>query len=887
MNLKRFLFLALMGICLSLSAWSMPEFSTAGFFEVPNTGREVYSMNLAWRFYKGNPIGNPAARGYDDSCWEVVAVPHGLEYLPVEASGCANYQGVAWYRKHFTPSEELKGKQLFLHFEGIMGKCAVYLNGQLLKKHYGGYLPVIVDVTDEMEWGKENVIAVMADNSDDPTYPVGKPQTQLDFSYLGGIYRDCWLVAHNDVFITNSNYENEVAGGGLFVSFYNVSEASAGIKLKAHIRNNSSKSEKLNVEFILKDKEGNTVKSAQQRLSVKHGKANHVLTAMEVKEPHLWSPESPYLYDLLVYVKNSKGEVIDGYRQRVGIRSIEFKQIQGLWLNGKPYKGKIMGTNRHQDFAVLGSALPNNLQWRDAKKLRDAGLKVIRTHYVIDPAFMDACDELGLFALVEVPGWQFWNKAPIFSERLYQDLRDMVRIHRNHASLFFWEPILNETHYPADFAQNARRICDEEYPYPYSIAACDHGANGDENFELLLRPIENKLRSDKTYFIREWGDNVDDWNAQNSDSRVSRSWGEVPMLVQAAHYGCPDYLKEHPILCYETICQKPTQIVGACFWHSFDHQRGYHVDPFYGGIMDAFRQPKTSYYMFMAQRSPEKTDLIAETGPMVYIAHEMTPFSPKDITVYSNCDEVRLTVFKGGKTYTYHKDPVHQGMPSPIITFKDAFHFMDLKGMTRRGKRGDAYILAEGLIDGKVVATHKRYSAGQADHIQLRLDDEKMGLKADGSDVVSVIAEMVDSRGVVKRLNNSILRFSVEGEGRLLGDGVAGVNPQPIAWGSAVALVQSSTKVGKIKVVATMEVPGQSRPLEGVLEFESVPSMQREIYSAKELGAQRNVIQSNGKQSHQKSDLERENERLRKEINQLKVKEVEKQQTHFGKGIND
>ena len=86
MNLKRFLFLALMGICLSLSAWSMPEFSTAGFFEVPNTGREVYSMNLAWRFYKGKPIGNPAARGYDDSCWEVVAVPHGLEYLPVEAS---------------------------------------------------------------------------------------------------------------------------------------------------------------------------------------------------------------------------------------------------------------------------------------------------------------------------------------------------------------------------------------------------------------------------------------------------------------------------------------------------------------------------------------------------------------------------------------------------------------------------------------------------------------------------------------------------------------------------------------------------------------------------------------------------------------------------------
>lgn len=887
MGLKRIFSLFMIGMCLSLSLWSTPEFSTAGFFEVPNTGRQVYSMNLAWRFHKGKVDGNPSACDFDDAEWQVVSVPHGLEYLPVEASGCANYQGVAWYRKHFTPDNSLRGKQLFLHFEGIMGKCEVYVNGKLLKKHYGGYLPVILDVTDALEWGKENVIAVMADNSDDPTFPVGKPQTQLDFTYFGGIYRDCWLIAHNDIFITNSNYENEVAGGGLFVSYDKVSAAGAVVNLKAHIRNRSSKAQRLTVEFVMKDKEGNEVKSANRRLSLKKGKADHVLASMQVEKPHLWSPESPYLYDLYVYVKNSDGAVIDGYRQRVGIRSIEFRKTEGLWLNGKPYKGKIMGTNRHQDFAVLGSAVPNSLQWRDAKKLRDAGLKVIRTHYVIDPAFMDACDELGLFALVEVPGWQFWNNAPVFSERLYMDLRDMVRIHRNHASLFFWEPILNETYYPKEFAKNARKICDEEYPYPYSIAACDDGANGDANFDLLLRPIENKLRSDKTYFIREWGDNVDDWNAQNSDSRVSRSWGEVPMLVQAAHYGCPDYLDKYPILCYETICQKPAQIVGACFWHSFDHQRGYHADPFYGGIMDAFRQPKTSYYMFMAQRSPEKTDLIAETGPMVYIAHEMTPFSPNDVTVYSNCDEVRLTVFKGGKVYTYKKNPAHKGMPSPIITFKDAFHYMDFKELARYGKRGEAYLLAEGLMDGKVVATHKRYSAGQPDHIQLRLDDEKTGLKADGSDVVSVIAEMVDHNGIVKRLNNSIVRFRVEGEGRLLGDGVEGVNPQPIEWGSAVGIVQSTPKAGKIKVIASMEFAGQARPLEGVLEFESLPSTQREIYSKTELAVMRDHTISKDREDSNRSDLERENKRLRKEINQLKVKEVEKQQTHFGVGIND
>lgn len=869
-----------------LFALEQPKFSTAGFYELPNTGREVYSMNLAWRFIKGDVEGTPYAMDFDDSGWEVVAIPHGLEYLPVEASGCANYQGVAWYRKRFTLDSRLKGKQLFIHFEAIMGKSEVYVNGKLLKKQYGGYLPVILDVTDVLDWGKENVIAVKADNSDDPSYPVGKPQNLLDFTYFGGIYRDCWLVVHNKVFITNANYENEVAGGGLFVSFADVSEKNAIVNLKAHVRNLSEKNERVTVTFNLKKKSGEVVKQVSKKVSVKKGKAGYAVASIRVDSPSLWSPETPYLYNLDVMVTTDTGTVVDGYRQRVGIRSIEFKQAEGLWINGKPYEGKLMGTNRHQDFAVLGNALPNSMQWRDAKKLRDAGMKVIRTHYVIDPAFMDACDELGLFALVEVPGWQFWNKEPIFGKRVYSDIRNMIRIHRNHASLFFWEPILNETHYPDEFAKNALEICEEEYPYPYSIAACDHGASGDQYYSLLLRPIESKLQPDKTYFIREWGDNVDDWNAQNSDSRVARGWGEIPMLIQAEHYANPFYIKEYPILCYETICNKPSQIVGACFWHSFDHQRGYHADPFYGGMMDAFRQPKSSYYMFMAQRSPEKSDLIADNGPMIHIAHELTPFSPKDVTVYSNCEEVRLTVFKGGKEYVYKKDPNHKGMPSPIIIFKDVFHFMEWKAMARGRKQDDAYLLAEGLIGGKVVVSHKRYPSGQADHLIVRIDDENVSLKADGSDVVAVIAEVVDKRGTVKRLNNSHVRFEIQGEGKLLGDASNGSNPAPVLWGSAPVLVQSTTQPGKVKVVASMQHPGQARPLEGVLEFETVANDQKEVFSQTEW-KQAGQVQSAMNRVVGKSDLERENERLRKELNQLKVKEVERQQTQFGVGIND
>ena len=159
-------------------------------------------------------------------------------------------------------------------------------------------------------------------------------------------------------------------------------------------------------------------------------------------------------------------------------------------------------------------------------------------------------------------------------------------------------------------------------------------------------------------------------------------------------------------------------------------------------------------------------------------------------------------------------------------------------------------------------------------------------MKADGSDVVTVIAEIVDKRGMVKRLNNSVIRFEIEGEGRLLGDVSTGNNPCEVTWGTAPVLVQSTTASGKIKIIASIQNPGQARPLEGVLEFESVPNEQREIFSQKEWnfsGLSRSFVDT----SVNKSDLERENERLRKELNQLKVKEVEKQQTLFGVGIND
>ncbi len=873
-------------VWLSLSLWAarQPEFSTAGFFRLDNSGREVYSMNPAWRFHKG-AVEGAETKEFNDKDWTVVSLPDGIEYLPTEASGCINYQGEVWYRKHFTPDAALKGKKLFLHFEAIMGKSKVFVNGKLLTEHFGGYLPVIADVTDVLDWNGDNVIAVWADNSDDPSYPPGKAQDVLDYTYFGGIYRDCWLIAHNNVFITDPNYENEVAGGGLFVAFGKVSDALAEVQLKIHVRNATKNPFSGRVEYMLLQPDGTEVARLSDKIQVKAGRATTVSDRMPVKQPMLWTPSTPTLYNLLVRVLDKEGNVIDGYRRRIGIRSIEFKGKDGFYLNGRPYGKPLIGANRHQDFAVVGNAVANSIHWRDAKKLKDVGMEIIRNaHCPQDPAFMDACDELGLFVIVNTPGWQFWNDAPEFAQRVYSDIRNVVRRDRNHPSVWLWEPILNETWYPADFAKNTRDIVDAEYPYPYCYSGSDSEARGHENFPVYfahpanMQDASKEIDPTKTYFTREWGDNVDDWSSHNSPSRVARNWGEQPMRVQAQHYACPYY----PVTSYDVLYKQSPQHVGGCLWHSFDHQRGYHPDPFYGGLMDGFRQPKYSYYMFMAQRPAVKNDRNAGSGPMVYIAHEMTPFSGKDVTVYSNCDEVRLTFNKGGKTYTYKKDKNRPGMPSPVITFPDVYDFMMDKAFSRTQKQDDVYLLAEGLIDGKVVATHKVVPARRPEKILLWMDNEGTDLKADGSDFVTVVAAVADKNGNIKRLNNYNIRFSIEGEGRLLGGPGVLANPVPVKWGTAPVLVQSTLKPGKIRITASVLFEGSQMPISGELEFESKPSVFPLVYDAADAACIPLGSASAGQNTTSKTDAEREVERLRKELNTLKLKEVERQQSEFG-----
>lgn len=801
------------------------EISVAGFMPLGDSGRQIYDFNSGWRFHLGD-VTDGGAVALDDSAWEVVSTPHSVQLMPAEASGCRNYQGVAWYRKHFIVPEETAGKDVALHFEGIMGKQKIYVNGKEVKDHLGGYLPVMVSLTESgVKPGEECVVAVMADNSDDKDFPPGKKQHSLDFAYHGGIYRDVWMIAKSPVSITDAIEADRVAGGGVFVHFDNVSGKGADVNVSTDVANNGTATRKVTVETSLIDPKGRLVRKVSSPVSVKSGDTRTVAQSIHVKNPELWSPDSPSLYRVESRIKDGKSS-IDGGVTRVGIRTFEFDGDKGFILNGKPF-GQLVGANRHQDFAYVGNALPNSQQWRDAKRLRDAGCRIIRVaHYPQDPSFMDACDELGMFVIVATPGWQYWNKDPKFAEYVHQNTREIIRRDRNHPCVLMWEPILNETRYPENFSLEALQITKDEYPYPgRPIAAADvHSAGVKENYDLVYGWPGDDEKADaprQNIFTREWGENVDDWYAHNNDNRASRSWGERPMKVQALSLAKT----------YDGLYRTTGKFIGGAQWHPFDHQRGYHPDPYWGGIYDAFRQPKYAYHMFRSQTAHDLDHPVAESGPMVYIMHEMSQFSDPDVVVFSNCDSVRLSIYDGARSWTLPVRHEAGHMPSAPVVFKNVWDFWEARDYSYTNKNWQAVnMVAEGIVDGKVVATQRKMPSRRSTKLRLYTDWNGKPLVADGSDFIVVVAEVTDDNGNVRRMAKENIVFTVEGEGEIIGDASIHANPRPVEWGSAPVLIRSTRTPGKIRISARVEFPGTHAPTPAEIEIESVPAPFKAVY---------------------------------------------------------
>ena len=717
------------------------EFSKAGYWEVPDSPRHVSSLNLGWEF---------STDGFETT--RPVVLPHCIDEGEIGfcASGCVNRQQPVCYRRRF--EWQRRSAHVFFHFEAIMGKSRIDVNGRRVAEHFGGFLPVHVEVTDALRPGT-NEIVVWADNSDDSSYPPGKPQHQLDFTYFGGIYRDAWLVETGDAYVADSDR------GGVYVTSRLEADGSWTVRSDVTLGGAADGAE------VMRFYDGTAVGAE-----------------FKPERPALWSPDEPNLHMLRVdVVKN--GRLTDSVGVRFGIRDFRL-DANGLTLNGRPVQQRLIGVNRHQDCLFVGMALPNSLHWRDVKKFRDAGMRVFRNaHYPQDPAFMDACDELGMFVIVNTPGWQFWNaKDPQFERRVMDDILKMVRRDRSRPSLFFWEPILNETASPPQFAKNALALVKSE-TRPPNYCSCDLRTPGSDVFDMCFQL--DRDHPERAAFTREWGDFPDDWNAQNSSSRIAIEWGEGPMVEQARHYR--DERRMGSL--FEILRSgKPKALVGGAMWHGTDHSRGYHLDNFFGGILTYGRQRKYSWHMMKAELTKE---------PYVFLAHELAPGSPHEMPVYSNC---AYTATWLGRPFT------------PGVT---KFFYEELQAMTYSHDKSqvEKAFFEFTLPDG---SKRRIYPAKRVSQLLLALDTEGLAPVADGSDLVAVTATLADKRGTPKRYLREKIVFNVDGPAEIVGE-----NPQETRWGEAIVYLRllARKQPEPITVRASYARRGTHANISGALAF--------------------------------------------------------------------
>jgi beta-galactosidase len=726
-----------------------------------------------------------------DLAWEKVRLPHTPVIEPLIVND--QWQGICWYRKEFVLPAEAAGKNVFLRFEGAMNVADVWVNGEKKTTHLGGFLPFVVDFTAEAIPGKMNRVIVRLDNRDNPiTGP--KPLKQLDFNTYGGLYRDVFLVMENDVFITDPILENLPGNGGIFVTYPEVSEQKATIRVQTHIRNTGKGNEKITVQHKIIKQDSNKVIHQGNEITYcvttepeSLGNNSTKITNIDLTNPELWSPATPDLYYLVTDLY-SDGQLSDTDTTRIGIRRFEITRDR-FAINGEEMF--LRGVNRHQEYPYIGYALSDNAQYRDARLIKEAGFDYVRlSHYPHSPAFMDACDELGLVVLDAIPGWQYFSDEPAFQDQAIRTCRDMIRRDRNHACVMAWEVSLNESWMPEAFIDRAVSAAREEYPGDRCFTAGWQKYGYDIYLQARQHRLEHYEDPVKPYIVSEYGDweyyamnaglAQHEWAGLMQEERSSRQLpgsGEKRLLQQAAN------IQE----AHNDNFNTPAFADG--YWSMFDYNRGYTDDLETSGIMSIFRVPKFSYYFFQSQRDPDEASSNYISGPMVKIASYWNELSGPEVRVFSNCEEVELSL--NDKLVSRQKPDtgrICHNLSHPPFTFNT-------------GKYTPGTLIATGYIDGNTVLADTVRTPGKPSSIRLIVDEMGRPPVAGVNDVVFVYAILEDTDENPVPVNDIEVNFSVSGDARVINPGNRALSEA----GIATALLRIGEIHGVISVEAESE----------------------------------------------------------------------------------
>ncbi len=748
----RFVFLSLL-VFSGLSSWAQESGNVSE--------RQKTTLNLDWRYHRGDAPGSPFAPGYDDAAWEGVALPHSYALTSMNLDDTEEtrdqphfHRDISWYRRTIRPDVR-PGQRVFLEFEGAHQRTELWVNGTYVGEHAtSAYTPFHFDITDHINPGVDNVIALRLDNRRDEEIP---PDGHIwDYVLFGGLYRDVYLHITDDMHIT---FPWEAREAGIFVTTPSVNHKTATVSIRTTLRNAGPADRHAQVVTRVLDADNIVVMKLTKNVTVPAGADRTVLQTGGIDEDlRLWSFDDPYLYRVNTQIV-ADGGIVDRSDTPLGLRWFEHRLGEGFLLNGEPTM--LIGVNRHQQFPYIGDAVPDNLHRMDAVKMKRAGFNLVRlAHYPHDNSFFEACDELGMLIVEEPPSWIEFG-PPIWMDRLEESFRITIRNHRNHPSVWGWGAGINHRgavkrlHYAAKEEDPTRITMNNATVWTGQQHSGITDLYAVMDYRGAVRPEQELL------FAMEHSGSVDTLETQKF---ISRYKGD-PNLIGTALWSAHDNY---------SLKKRGTRYLNMSRWSA--------------APWDLFRLPKPNYWWF-------KSELTSE--PMIRLGDSRAQHEGS-VTVFTNCDAVELLhdgrvigIFEPSIT----TETAHLESPSLAIPFA-----WETREITVRG-----------LIDGEVVAEHSQRKQGAAHHLEVHFDTDGFTGHADGSSIVMAYASVHDATGQVIDAETPLVTFAVEGPAEIVGDASIGANPVFWEHGYAPVLVRVGATPGIITLTATSGDLGATR----------------------------------------------------------------------------
>lgn len=590
---------------------------------------------------------------YNDSLWQEVNVPHNWDkYHGYLRKVHGNFHGYAWYRKEFKLEKNQKNKQYFLLFEGVSSYATVWVNGKLAGYHAGGRTTFTINITEFIHFDKSNIIAVRADHPAeirDLPWVCGGCSTEVGFSEGSqpmGIFRPVHLIITEPVRI-------EPFGKHIW-NDTSISSKSAILHHTTEIKNYDKIEHRITIKNVLKDSEGKTTISETEQEIILQANESKLVNEedLRIKNPTLWSPETPYLYQIHTTIEE-KGIVIDQLITAYGIRKISWpsngmNSSNQFKINGKPVFLNGIGEYEH----LFGNSHAFTREQIEARisQIKSAGFNAFRdAHQPHNLQYQEHFDKDGMLWWTQLSA-HVWFDNPEFRKNFKTLLREWVKERRNSPSNIMWG-LQNESTLPEDFARECVNIIREMDPTTSSqrlVTTCNGGVGTDWNV------VQN--------WSGTYGGNPDNYANEISVQLLNGEYGawrsldlhtEGPFIqngIFSENRMCQ--LLEKKVRLAESVQDK---CCGQFLWIFCSHDNPGRIqsgEAFrdidrlgpvnYKGLFTPWGEPADVFYMYRSNYAPK------ETEPMVYIVSHTWPNRWKEpgikdsITVYSNCEEVEL-----------------------------------------------------------------------------------------------------------------------------------------------------------------------------------------------------------------------------------------------------